>query len=1660
MKQRMIHFILCLCLLVLVDFSLTQAKENPKGSNPLKRLAKIQTVDMYSSILINNVMNFYANNGSGSFNPTSGVSGFEYPKGSNKTAIYKDGLVWGGKHNGTLKVGGSTYSHGLQAGKIITSGTLTTPPVADNPSLDQYRVFRVRRDVSPSTAFLDVQDKMNEEIALLNRYYSLSALEVYNSYVRDWNEWPASDGAPFEDVNHNGSYEPLTDIPGVPGADQTLWHVSNDLDTARTTAFHGSNPIGLEVQRTIWAYRTSGALGSILFVKYKIINLSGHDIDSMYFSQWSDPDLGNATDDFGGCDTTLSLGYVYNSTNYDAMYGFPPPAAGFDFFQGPIVPASPGDRAIFDGDYRYGYKNLPMTSFNFFTQGDSRYTDPQLGSYNGTVQWYNLMRGLVGISGEQYIDPTTGQPTKFILAGDPLTNTGWRDGMLFSPGDRRIVLSSGPFTMADGDTQEIVVAELAAQGIDRLSSIAALRSTDRIAQEMYNSFFTTAQPEFSSNVTYPNGTDATIVVTAVDGIPHPETIRAKLFRNNGTLVDSLDLYDNGTHGDTISGDGIFNGSITIARERGAIYIDAEVFAGTSSLAYSRVVENVTTAGDIEILSSTILSDNLNNDGLINPGENIRFGFSVLNNTAFTLNTLTVFAIPDEQGRTFTIGNLAVSGEYSRTYNSTDPQTYFSWNISNGTTDTSFQFLVTITDTLNNIWKKTISIPIHPLAVRAYGTPITRITGNGQWTFSLKIVDRPSLKDHLYEISIDTVSGQHVFTLKDTTAGTTLLYHHALPDEYAHNIPVTDGFKLMRGDGWGATGLNKDSTRWISAFPQWFSGRRFTNDPHSAFSGGVTTGYQLGAVPYLGHLVSNFNYQNSVRVELRFDASVPQKAYRLRRTGPGTEYQLQTSVKDAAPAGEPFVNVPFQVWDMSDPEHPRQLTVSWRDQTDNALWDPPVDADGLEFVYIHFRTYDPLGRQFTYPANPEKPGEVINNELTMGAEADIMYGLSLGITSGHVISENPGTLLLVPVIEFSLQDRFTFRTETAPPVPTLSNPSFNSTNIYYRPRFWWSSSEGADTYRLQISQNDSLFSTIFYDDSTLTMNASPVDLWGTPMIKLLYGTKYYWRVKAKNIYGITAWSSPWNFTTQNTLVPNRWAFTSETGRNATIAIPFAINPHIGRRAMRNGDAIGVFFLRNDSSICGGYGYWKEDSNLVITVWGDNDQTTMKDGFAESESFQFRVWDGLLGRSYNANVSFQTGGITYVTNGIYQLGSFTGNTTITQGVPLQQGWNMISSFLNPLDSSLSTIFSDMISSMILMKNGKGQVFWPSLSVNTIGSWNVLHGYQIYTTAPDTMLMNGEESVPQLTPLLLNKGWNLISYLRNAGMGIDTSLTTIKTNLVIAKNNLGQIFAPSLAINTIGQMKPGQGYQLYLGNSSTLFYPGNANFAPPYLITKQAAEGMITSTGTPVRFKHDISPTASNAIAVIEWKGFQDGDEVAVRTAERKLIGSAVAMDGKVVVTIWGDNYMTEKSIEGAKENEGLQISTWSPKTQKYHEVSQFNITDLLNEEEKIVQLRYHQDAFWKISINDDGGIPTVYSLSQNYPNPFNPSTVIRYGLPNNSKVVVEVYNIIGQRVATLVNEEQTAGYYEVIFDAHRLSSGVYIYCIRAGTYKQAKKMLLLR
>ena len=101
-----------------------------------------------------------------------------------------------------------------------------------------------------------------------------------------------------------------------------------------------------------------------------------------------------------------------------------------------------------------------------------------------------------------------------------------------------------------------------------------------------------------------------------------------------------------------------------------------------------------------------------------------------------------------------------------------------------------------------------------------------------------------------------------------------------------------------------------------------------------------------------------------------------------------------------------------------------------------------------------------------------------------------------------------------------------------------------------------------------------------------------------------------------------------------------------------------------------------------------------------------------------------------------------------------------------------------------------------------------------------------------------------------------------------------------------------------------------------------------------------------------------------------------------------------------------------------------------------------------------------ADWTVGINNDDPLPGNYGISQNYPNPFNSSTVIKYQIPELSFVNIKVFDLLGREVTTLVNEEKPAGYYQLDFDASNLSTGIYIYRIKAGSFSTSRKMILLK
>ena len=101
---------------------------------------------------------------------------------------------------------------------------------------------------------------------------------------------------------------------------------------------------------------------------------------------------------------------------------------------------------------------------------------------------------------------------------------------------------------------------------------------------------------------------------------------------------------------------------------------------------------------------------------------------------------------------------------------------------------------------------------------------------------------------------------------------------------------------------------------------------------------------------------------------------------------------------------------------------------------------------------------------------------------------------------------------------------------------------------------------------------------------------------------------------------------------------------------------------------------------------------------------------------------------------------------------------------------------------------------------------------------------------------------------------------------------------------------------------------------------------------------------------------------------------------------------------------------------------------------------------------------------VGIEQFEGEVSTYGLSNNYPNPFNPSTTIKYQIPELNFVTIKVYDVLGNEVVTLVNEEKPSGNYEVEFNTssinHHPSSGIYFYQLKAGNFVETKKMILLR
>lgn len=443
------------------------------------------------------------------WDPVGQIPYYEVPIGSNKNSIFSGALWIGGfDQSDQLLVAAQTYRQGN--GNDFWGG-----PIAKDPA---------------SGALNITEERCNE----FDRFFSITRDEVEDFVATGVatdaiKQWPGNGNvgagellqlAPYFDANNDGVYNHEDgdypyfkldgDYPTDPNTNETvcndylfgdksIWWVFNDVGNIKTET--NSNPIGLEVRAQAFAFNTSNDINYMTFYKYQIINRSSTTLDSTYFGVWCDPDLGNAADDYVGCDVGLGLGYCYNGDPDDdggGAYGLNPPAVGIDFFQGPL--ADPGDGIDNNRDGRIDEigEQIIMSRFVYYENtsgvpnGNPLVTDDYYEYLSGS--WLDGQTITYGGNGRGTGTGATTTPCEFMFPGntDPRFSTPWTMVTAgIQPTDMRWLQSAGTFTLQPGAvnyiTTGVVWGRATAGG--PLASVAVIKRADDLAQRLFNNCF-------------------------------------------------------------------------------------------------------------------------------------------------------------------------------------------------------------------------------------------------------------------------------------------------------------------------------------------------------------------------------------------------------------------------------------------------------------------------------------------------------------------------------------------------------------------------------------------------------------------------------------------------------------------------------------------------------------------------------------------------------------------------------------------------------------------------------------------------------------------------------------------------------------------------------------------------------------------------------------------------------------------------------------------------------------------------------------------------------------------------------------------------------------------------------------------------------------------
>jgi len=236
------------------------------------------------------------------------------------------------------------------------------------------------------------------------------------------------------------------------------------------------------------------------------------------------------------------------------------------------------------------------------------------------------------------------------------------------------------------------------------------------------------------------------------------------------------------------------------------------------------------------------------------------------------------------------------------------------------------------------------------------------------------------------------------------------------------------------------------------------------------------------------------------------------------------------------------------------------------------------------------------------------------------------------------------------------------------------------------------------------------------------------------------------------------------------------------------------------------------------------------STIVIAWEDDALTPEKEGFLPGATFIRKLRRAVDGHEFLAQAGYMPVMSPITSQEIYQTGGMSGllslltSLTVSQTIVLPQGWGLFSTYIDPVDPNFEVVLSNITSNVSIAKNGVGLVYWPTFNVNMIGNLTIGDGYMIKTFLSDTLDIEGIQIVPEQTGIVVPEGWDIIAYLRTSPASTITMISQISSNTLVVKDYIGQVYWPVFGINTIGDMMPGQGYQIKMSAQDTLYYPPN--------------------------------------------------------------------------------------------------------------------------------------------------------------------------------------------------------------------------------------------